>query len=143
MKALVEVTTTTDGSYGLHGDWHWDALPYWDTYPAWIVKVQVTGAFQWGPVKLRSNAHRTHSGESLVRLTECRILYSSREEAEEEALQAALKLEERGFLVDLCSRENHQRQDLRSALEWLDNKPAERLRKRLRPELANLLARTS
>ena len=145
MIAKVELIESIDG-HSACSDSRWDTLPEWSYWPAWIVSVVVTGTYNWGPVKYRKNAKKTHSGTSLIEIRHIWLFSASNEayraSKEDEALECALStiqsLEQNGFRVESTVTKNCKTQGLRSTLKWTANPAPDRLQSKLNPQLEDL-----
>jgi hypothetical protein len=100
--AKVKVLKTMDGEYGMHGQTGWDDTPYWIYWDAWFVTVQAYGNIDWGPFKKRKDAKKEHSETTKINLLEIKI-FDSKNDAEDHALEEAIKFEQKGFDVKIES----------------------------------------
>lgn len=136
MKAVINLVTSQDGSYGLHGQTGWDDLPYWEYYDAWIVKVEVEGLLGWGPFKYRQTAKKEHKGIAKVVLYK-NMLTRDKKKAEDYTITLAEELDRRGFNVEIIFTKNYKQQDLRDKIIWVDNVPPQLFQKRIEQELSS------
>lgn len=108
--AKIKILKTKQGEYGLHGDMHWDAEPYWEYYSAWIISTQA-----YGSVKLHSTYGGTAKTPTKINILELKLINESWNKAQKiegEALELAIDLEKQGFRVDLEFGEEYRPQKL-------------------------------
>src|SRR3989338_6975775 len=98
-EATITVIKTRDGDYGLHGDWHWDALPYWEYYPASIVRI--TSSQTKTEARLFTDRSREIYGTPISE----EDYKTAREAGENWAIERALAMEKEGYEVNLDFRE--------------------------------------
>jgi hypothetical protein len=106
-EAKITIVKTRNGEYGLHGDTHWDALPYWEYYPASIVEVSHANNSE---IKIFTDWSREIYDTPISNDDYSR----AKELGENWALEEAITLEKQGYLVNLVFEEDYNSRDFQN-----------------------------
>lgn len=86
-----EGTLTTRWYESLNDD---SPVESWKT--VWALELEIETSFPWGPLKTRANAKVEHSGNSVIRVRECRD-FRDQQEAERYSLELCSRLNSKGY----------------------------------------------
>ncbi|MDO8459702.1 MAG: hypothetical protein Q7S74_01200 [Nanoarchaeota archaeon] len=110
-EATITIIKTINGDYGLHGDRHWDALPYWVHYPACITLLNASG--MPGKFRIFTDREQEIYGSPISEKEYAGI----RNIAEDWVLEKAGELENNGYKLDIKFEEDYSPREMKGGMK--------------------------